>query len=85
MNYKYLDAKGPTNAPFRYQVTVLVYLNKEAGSAAPDGRPSVDITFYNKSQSGARIMTVTVARTSFAEVTPPTPASCTCPTASPRA
>ena len=76
----------PTVRPARpsaTRVTVLVYLNKEAGSAAPDGRPSVDITFYNKSQSGARIMTVTVPRTSFAEVTPPSPASCTLPNSLP--
>ena len=83
MNYKYLDANGPANAPFRYQVTVLVYLNKEAGSVAPDGRLSVDITFYNKSQSGARIMAVTVPRTSFAEVTPPNPANCNLPNSQP--
>ncbi|RIY10486.1 gliding motility-associated C-terminal domain-containing protein [Hymenobacter rubripertinctus] len=83
MNYKYLDANGPASAPFRYQVTVLVYLNKEAGSVAPDGRPSVDISFYNKSQSGARIMVVTVPRTSFAEVTPPSPVSCTLPNSQP--
>ncbi|MET4107483.1 gliding motility-associated C-terminal domain-containing protein [Hymenobacter sp. UYP22] len=83
MNYKYLDAKGPTGAPFRYQVTVLVYLNKEFGSAAPDGRPSVEITFYNKSQNGARITSMTVPRTSFAEITPPTPGGCTLPTSQP--
>ncbi|MBT9393784.1 gliding motility-associated C-terminal domain-containing protein [Hymenobacter sp. NST-14] len=83
MNYKYLDANGPANAPFRYQIAVLVYLNKEAGSVAPDGRPWVDITFYNKSQNGARIMTVSVPRSSFAEVTPPTSVSCTLPNSQP--
>ncbi|RSK44326.1 T9SS type B sorting domain-containing protein [Hymenobacter perfusus] len=83
MNYKYLDANGPSNAQYRYQVTVLVYLNKEAGSAAPDGRPSVDIAFYNKSQGGARILTMTVPRTSFAEITPPAPGGCTLPGSQP--
>lgn len=83
MNYKYLDANGPANAPFRYQITVLVYLNKEPGSVAPDGRPSVDITFYNKSQGGARISTVTVPRTSFVEITPPSPGTCTLPNSRP--
>ncbi|UPL47773.1 T9SS type B sorting domain-containing protein [Hymenobacter sublimis] len=83
MNYKYLDANGPTTAPFRYQVTVLVYLNKESGSVAPDGRLSVDISFYNKSQNGARIMSVTVPRTSFVEITPPSPGTCTLPNSRP--
>ncbi|RSK29762.1 T9SS type B sorting domain-containing protein [Hymenobacter metallilatus] len=83
MNYKYLDANGPSSAPFRYQVTVLVYLNKEAGSAAPDGRPTVDIVFYNKSQGGTRILNVTVPRTSFAEITPPSPGGCTLPNSQP--
>ena len=83
MNYKYLDANGPAGAQYRYQVTVIVYLNKEAGSAAPDGRPSVDIAFYNKSQGGARIFTMTVPLTSFAEVTPPSPGGCTLPGSQP--
>ncbi|UYZ63684.1 T9SS type B sorting domain-containing protein [Hymenobacter weizhouensis] len=83
MNYKYLDANGPATAPFRYQVTVLVYLNKEFGSAAPDGRPDISIAFYNKSQNGARILNLTVPRTSFAEITPPTPGTCTLPGSAP--
>ncbi|MCA8830930.1 T9SS type B sorting domain-containing protein [Hymenobacter pini] len=83
MNYKYLDANGPATAPFRYQVTVTVYLNKEAGSVAPDGRPSVDISFFNKSQGGARISTITVPRTSFIEITPPSPGGCTLPNSQP--
>ncbi|OON65627.1 gliding motility-associated C-terminal domain-containing protein [Hymenobacter sp. CRA2] len=93
MNYRYLDANGPAAAPFRYQITVVVYVNTNSG-ATPNGqgRPDVDVWFYNKSQNGARIPLTTIntptpsttgnlriPRTSFAYITPPTPGGCSIP------
>ncbi|HET9504330.1 MAG TPA: gliding motility-associated C-terminal domain-containing protein [Hymenobacter sp.] len=35
MTYRYLDANGPTAAPLRYEITVVVYNNCNAGAAMP--------------------------------------------------
>jgi gliding motility-associated-like protein len=36
MTYRYLDATGPVTAPFRYELTVIIYNNCNAGAAAPN-------------------------------------------------
>ncbi|MBC8084146.1 MAG: hypothetical protein H7Z21_13140, partial [Hymenobacter sp.] len=63
MKYQYLDASGPSAAPFRYRVTVFIYLNSECAvpgvpsqtvSNVPDGRCNIFLNLYNKS-NGQRI------------------------------
>ncbi|UOQ71610.1 hypothetical protein [Hymenobacter cellulosilyticus] len=60
MSYKYLDANGSSSAtPYRYRITVLLYINWECGNTAdvsnvPDGRCNIFVNIYNK-QNGTRI------------------------------
>ncbi|MCB2377345.1 gliding motility-associated C-terminal domain-containing protein [Hymenobacter sp. BT635] len=59
MNYQYLDANGPAAAPYRYRITVLLYINWECTnpndlSNVPDGRCNIFVNVYNK-QNGARL------------------------------
>ncbi|UOQ81378.1 hypothetical protein [Hymenobacter sp. 5414T-23] len=80
MSYRYLDATGPSNAPYRYRVTVLIYVNADpATSQVPNGRPSIDVGFYNKSQSGNLISRVSLPLSSNSIVTPTQPGGCTTP------
>ncbi|AYA35968.1 hypothetical protein D3Y59_02200 [Hymenobacter oligotrophus] len=93
MQYKFLDANGPQAAPFRYQITVVVYVNSDS-PATPNGlgRPDVDVSIYNKSPlSNARIPLTTVnspfatggllriPRTSTVRINPSLPGGCTIP------
>jgi gliding motility-associated-like protein len=64
MNYQYLGANGPAGTPFRYRITVFIYLNWEcppAGSSSatqsnvPDGRCNIFLNLYNKT-NGQRIV-----------------------------
>jgi gliding motility-associated-like protein len=80
MTYRYLDASGPSSAPFRYRVTVLIYVNADpATSQVPFGRPSIDVGFYNKSQNGALISRLTLPLNSNSIITPAQPGGCTTP------
>ncbi|WP_167856696.1 gliding motility-associated C-terminal domain-containing protein [Hymenobacter aquaticus] len=59
MNYTYLDANGPAATPFRYRITVLLYINWECTnptdvSNVPDGRCNIFVNIYNK-QNGTRL------------------------------
>jgi gliding motility-associated-like protein len=80
MNYRYLGANGPAATPFQYQLTVILYINKDS-PVTPNGQGplSISVNFYNKSQGGARITTVNIPRTSTALITPPTPGGCSIP------
>ncbi|UYZ59650.1 gliding motility-associated C-terminal domain-containing protein [Hymenobacter latericus] len=92
MQYKFLDANGPQAAPFRYQLTVVVYVNSDS-PATPSGlgRPDVEVSIYNKSQGNARIPLTTInsplasggllriPRTSTVRINPSLPGGCTIP------
>ncbi|SHI90692.1 gliding motility-associated C-terminal domain-containing protein [Hymenobacter daecheongensis DSM 21074] len=82
ITYSYLNANGPAATPYRYRVTVLVYVNAGSTSSVPDGRPSVDVAFYNKT-TGNRLQTVTIQRTSNPIITPPQPGGCSTPGGAP--
>ncbi|MCC3159437.1 gliding motility-associated C-terminal domain-containing protein [Hymenobacter sp. 15J16-1T3B] len=75
MTYSYLGALGSGSTPFRYRVTVLIYVNAATGgstpSSVPDGRPTITVNFYNKSQNGALIRTLTMNRLSNPLIVPP--------------
>jgi gliding motility-associated-like protein len=43
MTYKYLDANGPAAAPLRYEITLAVYNNCNAGAANPNTSASIGI------------------------------------------
>ena len=81
MSYRYLDANGPTSAPFRYEVTVNVYSNglytvsNPNGIAAPPNQVTIEL--YNKTTSG-RLFSVTAPRIGALgnPVSPPTPQGC---------
>ena len=70
LTYKYVDANGPADKPFRYVLTARVYFNKEFGSAAPDGLPGINISIDSKAPGKGRIQTVPMGRRSFEEITP---------------
>ncbi|KUG08475.1 hypothetical protein ASU33_09940 [Solirubrum puertoriconensis] len=92
MQYKYLDANGPQAAPFRYELTVVVYVNSDS-PATPGGlgRPDVDVSIYNKSQNNTRIPLTSVnsplanggllriPRSSTVRINPSLPGGCTIP------
>ncbi|PJJ61055.1 T9SS type B sorting domain-containing protein [Hymenobacter chitinivorans] len=67
MSYKYLDANGAPGTPFRYRITVLLYINWECNTAStdasnvPDGRCNIFVNIYNK-QNGARLNSGQVAQ-----------------------
>ncbi len=52
MTYRYLDANGPAAAPVRYEITVTIYNNSNAGAAQPNTNAVVGI--YNPT-TGAKI------------------------------
>ncbi|WP_324670609.1 gliding motility-associated C-terminal domain-containing protein [Hymenobacter sp. GOD-10R] len=76
LTYKFLDAAGPVSQPFRYRVTARIYFNKEDGSAAPNGTPSIPIRLYSKAPGKGLLLSVNVLRDSFVEITPATPPGC---------
>jgi gliding motility-associated-like protein len=52
LTYRYLDANGPAAAPFRYELTVTIYNNCNAGAAAPN--TNAIIGFYDQ-VTGAKL------------------------------
>ena len=65
MTYRYLDAKGPAAAPFRYELTVTIYNNCNAGAAPPN--TNAVIGFYDQ-VTGAKLALTT---TNYATTTVP--------------
>jgi gliding motility-associated-like protein len=76
LNYTYLDANGPTAAPFRYQITARIYFNKEPDSSNPNGSASINLAIYGKGASSASLLQVMVPRRSYSEITPPALPGC---------
>ncbi|MBF9224297.1 T9SS type B sorting domain-containing protein [Hymenobacter ruricola] len=88
ISYRYLDANGPTAAPFRYQLTVTLYINRNAGVG---GQPFVDlpVAIYNRTTNAKLNMTSVNYPTLLGTdidlrnpsnsptITPPIPAGCT--------
>ncbi|MDO7884308.1 T9SS type B sorting domain-containing protein [Hymenobacter cheonanensis] len=56
MTYRYLDASGPAAAPYRYELTVTIYNNCNAGAAAPN--TNAVIGFYDQA-TGAKLALTT--------------------------
>ncbi len=57
MTYRYLDANGPAAAPLRYEITVAVYNNCNAGAANPAA--SAGIAIYSQATGAQVILTTT--------------------------
>ncbi|GAB3634825.1 hypothetical protein GCM10027422_04150 [Hymenobacter arcticus] len=79
MSYQYLDANGPTTAPFRYQITVTSYYNPNGQVGLNDNSvTSVNLSIFNRT-TGARLTTVSVPRQTpvGAVVQPRLPSGCT--------
>ncbi|RYY12905.1 MAG: hypothetical protein EOO36_16725, partial [Cytophagaceae bacterium] len=57
MTYRYLDANGPAAAPFRYELTVAIYNNCNAGAAAPN--TNAIIGFYDQATGAKLALTAT--------------------------
>jgi len=53
MSYRYLDANGPAAAPFRYQLTITLYINRIVGTP---GQPftNMPVSIFNKT-TGAKL------------------------------
>ena len=49
MTYRYLDANGPTTAPLRYEITVIVYNNCSTSTLI---RPSATVNIYDRATGG---------------------------------
>ncbi|QNH61684.1 gliding motility-associated C-terminal domain-containing protein [Hymenobacter sediminicola] len=77
LSYVYLDARGTTANPYRYQITARVYFNKEVGSAAPNGSATLPITVFSKEANPRQLVQVNVGRRSFSEITPALLPGCT--------
>ncbi|RTQ48164.1 gliding motility-associated C-terminal domain-containing protein [Hymenobacter gummosus] len=75
MTYRYLGASGNSANPFRYRVTVLIYVNARTTqpnqSSVPLGRPFITVNFFNKSQNGALIRSVNINQLSNPLIVPP--------------
>ncbi|MDO7849675.1 gliding motility-associated C-terminal domain-containing protein [Hymenobacter sp. M29] len=76
LTYKFLDGNGPSDRPYRYEITAQIYFSKEASSYAPDGTSNIIVTFYNKPPRPVLVATLDIPRSSFAEITAPTPPGC---------
>ena len=78
MSYRYLGPSA-TAGLFRYEITVLVYVNAGTSSQLPPaGRPAVRVGFYNRPAPGEllpndRLLTVSIPRVSFRSATPVVP------------
>jgi gliding motility-associated-like protein len=70
ISYRYLNAGGPAATPFRYQVTVLIYVNKEPGSNLPNGNPTITLLIEDR-RNNAGIQEIIIPQTSLVEVTAP--------------
>ena len=57
LTYKYLDATGPTTAPYRYEITASVYVTCSSSATAS----YLDIDFYNKATGAQYTITSTNA------------------------
>jgi gliding motility-associated-like protein len=63
MTYRYLDAKGPADAPLRYEITVTVY-NNCGPSALVGPRPTAGVAIY--SQSSPNRLALSFTNSSYA-------------------
>jgi hypothetical protein len=77
LTYKFLDAGGGAANPYRYEITALVYFNKEQGSTAPDGNPTLPLVINSKGANATRLLTLNMPRRSFSEITPAGLPGCT--------
>ncbi len=88
MTYRYLDANGPTTAPLRYEITIAVYNNCNAGAANPATSATIGIysqatgaqltltaTNYTGTITNGRMVVQTTSITACSTV--PVPAGCT--------
>jgi gliding motility-associated-like protein len=57
MTYRYLDANGPAAAPLRYEITVAVYNNCNAGAANP--ATTAGIAIYSQPNGAQVVLTAT--------------------------
>ena len=72
MSYRYLGAAA-TPGNFRYEVTVLVYVNANADPQIAEGRATIEVGFYSKTAPGNLLRAVTIPRNSFHSATPVVP------------
>ena len=79
LSYRFLDDKGPTGAPFRYEITANIYSNGlYPGTSGITGPPNqIQIDLYSKTTS-ARLFSVSAQRIGPLgnPVAPPTPSGC---------
>ena len=88
MTYRYLDANGPAAAPLRYEITIAVYNNCNAGAANPATSATIGIyaqptgaqvvltaTNYTGSLSGGRMVVLPTSLSACSTV--PVPPGCT--------
>jgi hypothetical protein len=77
LTYRFLDGNGSSDLPYRYEITAQIYFNKESNSYAPDGTASINISIYAKVLPRISLVReIEIPRTSFEEITPPTPPGC---------
>lgn len=76
MSYRYLDNKGPSSTPLRYEITVTVYNNcGSSGIASPAAAANVSI--YDQA-TGSKVGSITIPETSITPcITPVNPPGCT--------
>ncbi|GAB3844530.1 hypothetical protein GCM10028822_01910 [Hymenobacter terrigena] len=75
MNYRYIDASGPTGTPFRYEITVTLYINALPGATTyPNSAP---VELYNRT-TGASLPSANLPRIGPTPVAiqPPIPVGC---------
>ena len=72
MSYRYLGPAA-TAGSFRYEVTVLVYVNANAVPEIAQGREFIEVGFYSKTAPGNLLRSVTIPRNSFHSATPIVP------------
>ena len=71
LTYRYLDANGLAQAPFRYEVTARVYFNGESDSTFPTGAPTINLAVLSKGPGGGFLLRTSVPMTELLEITPP--------------
>jgi gliding motility-associated-like protein len=73
MSYRYLGPAATANR-FRYEVTVLIYLNAGPSSqVGPQGRDEIQVGFYSKSAPGNLLADVIIPRLEYSSATPVVP------------
>ncbi|GAA4357678.1 hypothetical protein GCM10023185_22600 [Hymenobacter saemangeumensis] len=70
ISYRYVDAQGPASAPYRYELTALLYINQDFGSAIPMGRPAITFFIYDRA-TNLVLLTPTAPRVRLTEATGP--------------